>query len=61
MSSEQEEYVIGVVKTDRVGSATEFRVTTRSEWDDMSHEEQDKALVEAMWHSGVVELSVKGE
>ena len=48
--------VVGLVKTDRVGSECEFEICSEEEWGSLSEDEQSKLAIEAMWDSGMVEV-----
>lgn len=49
----------GVVRTNKVGSDCEFDICTLQEWKSMTEEEQEKALMDAMWESGVLDVFSK--
>lgn len=54
-----EDAVFGVVSTNVHGSACEFEICPRKDWDAMSEEEQHEALIDAMWASGLVDVWAK--
>ena len=47
---------MATVKTDNIGSECTFAVCTTDEYKTMTEEEASKALVNAMWESGVLDL-----
>lgn len=46
----------GTVATNKVGSKCVFEICEVSEWEKMTEDEQQKALIEAMWESGVLDV-----
>lgn len=46
----------GTVRTDKVGSDCEFEICLKEEWDAMTEEERESAILEAMWGSGLVSV-----
>lgn len=48
--------ITGTVRTDNAGSDCTFDICERSEWDKMTEDEQQEALVSAMWASGVIDV-----
>lgn len=57
MSDEsKEKHITGTVRTNVVGSGCEFVICTREEWEAMTEEQQQKALVDAMWDSGILDV-----
>lgn len=45
----EESFKRGEVRTNKVGSETQFEICTLEEWEKMTEEEQQAALIEAMW------------
>ena len=48
--------VLGIVKTNTVGSECEFFVCSVQEYNAMNEDQRNKALVQAMWESGYVDV-----
>ena len=48
--------ITGTVCTNKQGSDSQFDICTREEWNDMTEQEQSKALIEAMWESGAIDV-----
>jgi hypothetical protein len=46
----------GEVSTKKVGSECEFFICSKSEWDEMTEKEQEQALIDAMWESGLIDV-----
>jgi hypothetical protein len=57
--SRPSDMIQGIVRTNKNGSDVEFDICTREEWEKMSEDEQNKALVEAANDSGMYEIFVK--
>lgn len=53
--------VMGVVKTNKIKSDCLFYICDSEEWESMTREQQDERMIQAMWDSGMVEVSVKQE
>lgn len=53
---EKENAATGTVRTNKVGSECTFYICTREEWAAMSEDEQDKALMEALYESGILDV-----
>lgn len=52
----QRDMITGTVSTNKVGSGTQFDICTREEWGEMTQDEQEKALMDAMWESGAISV-----
>jgi hypothetical protein len=50
---------VGIVATNKVGSNCEFDICSEEEWGSMSEDDQQKALIEAMWESGILDVYPK--
>lgn len=58
---EDNQFIVGIVRTNIHGSECEFEVCTRDEWDAMTEDERDKALAEAAANSGMYEIFLKSD
>ena len=47
--------IIGKVETDKEGSETEFYIDSEG-WNQMSEDEKNKAMIDAFWESGMVDV-----
>lgn len=54
--SDENEVILGIVRTNRVGSDSNFEICTRKEWDAMTTEQRQKELIDAMWASGIIDV-----
>lgn len=55
--SDLNNYVMGNVHTRKVGSGCEFEVCTKEEYAEMNDDQRHKALIEAMWDAGILDIS----
>lgn len=46
----------GEVSTSKVGSASRFKICSLEDWENMTEEQQEKQLLEALWDSGVLDI-----
>lgn len=51
--------ILGAVRTNKNGSEATFEICTREEWESMTQEDQDEALIDAANASGVYEIYMK--
>lgn len=50
--------ITGTVRTGIVGSDRVFDICDEETWNAMTEDEQEKALIDSMWDSGVLEVFV---
>lgn len=52
----KKEMKCGAVTTRKIGSECQFEICPMDEWNEMTDDEQSKALIEAMWDSGIIDV-----
>ena len=48
--------ITGTVQTDKSGSGCVFDICERAEWEKMTEDQQQEALISAMWESGMIDV-----
>lgn len=49
-------WIIGTVRTDKVGSECDFEVCTVEEWEELEEKDTGKIVIEALNESGILDV-----
>ena len=52
----EEGFIIGTVRTNKVGSECEFEICSVEEWEKLTEAEAEKLAIEAMNESGIIDV-----